>query len=399
MAEVLDLEGMTLEEVNRQLRNLVSSLEQADEAVLLEIVSSLEQADEAILLEIVSSLEQADEAALLEIADSLWADEGVEFKEDFIQRCHDFHDAEVAAPDLQDTGTVQAVNAWASEKTRGKIDEIIDKVDEDVVLMLLNAIYFDGEWQVPFDASLTAGDDFHLPKGGTATVPFMHRSYELQYFGNEDLQAVSLPYGGESTGRLSMCVVLPREGADYGEFLAVLSAEDWESWVGGFASREGTLALPRFKVEYEKELSGALKAMDMGPAFTGGFEGMAPGGGDFLFISKVLQKTCIDVDEEGTEAAAVTDVEIALSVGLGPEPFSVTVDRPFFFAIRDNATGSLLFLGSIADPSWNKRPRCYPPREMPRGHRRAARCRQTGGPGCRKGSFSIVPGRNKVEYS
>jgi serine protease inhibitor len=321
MSRVLDLEGMSLEEANEQLGNLMTSLAQADEDVLLEI------------------------------ADSLWADEGFDFKEDFVQRCRDYFAAEVASLDLQDPGTVERINAWVSENTHDKIEKIADRIDPAVVLMLINAVYFNGKWQTPFDPSLTADGDFHLLNGGTISSPFMHRSGEFSYYENDDLQAVSLPYGEKDDGRLSMCVILPREGKDYGEFLGGLKEADWESWMGRFQNKEGDLALPRFKVEYEKELNGALETMGMGPAFEGGFEGMAVGGEEDLFISKVLQKTYIDVNEEGTEAAAVTSVEVELTAMPADSPFNMSVDRPFLFAIRDNQTGALLFLGSITNPS------------------------------------------------
>jgi serine protease inhibitor len=321
MARVLDLEGMSLEEANEQLHNLMTSLEQADPSVLVEI------------------------------ADSLWADEGYEFKEDFIQRCRDLYAAEVASLDLQDPGTAERINSWVSEQTHDKIDRIVDAIDPAVVLMLINAVYFNGKWSAPFDPSLTADGDFKLWDGGTISVPFMHRSGEFSYYEDDDFQAVSLPYGEKGDGRLSMYVILPSEGRDYGEFLGGLNDADWENLMGRFQNREGELALPRFKAEYEKVLNGALETMGMGPAFEGGFEGMADGGEENLFISKVLQKTYIDVNEEGTEAAAVTSAEVQLTAMPADSPFTMSVDRPFFFAIRDNQTGALLFLGSIVDPS------------------------------------------------
>ena len=320
MAGVLDLEGMSLEEANEQLSNLMTSLAQADEDVLLEI------------------------------ADSLWADEGYVFQEDFVQRCRDFYAAEVANLDLQDPGTVERINAWVSENTHDKIKKITDRIDPAVVLMLINAVYFNGKWHTPFDPSLTADGEFQRLDGGTVSVPFMHRSGDFSYFENEDLQAVNLPYG---EGRMSMYVVLPREGSDHGAFLQGLDENVWQAWINGLQDREGELALPRFRVEYEKVLNDALTAMGMGPAFVGGFTGMvAQESDEELFISTVLQKTYIDVNEEGTEAAAVTSIEMEATAAMpAEEPFEMIVDRPFFFAIRDNQTGALLFMGSIVDPS------------------------------------------------
>lgn len=320
MANVLDLEGKGLDEVNEQLGNLMVSLEQADEDVLLEI------------------------------ANSLWANEQYGLAPDFAERCRESYDAEVASLDFGDPGSARRINSWVGEKTHEKIDGIVDVIDPDSALMLINAVYFNGKWALPFDPELTVDGDFHLPGGTTVTVPLMHGRDEYSYFENEDVQAVSLPYG---EGRMSMCVFLPREGADHGAFLQGLDENVWQAWMDGFYDREGELALPRFKVEYEKVLNDALTAMGMGPAFAGGFTGMtSPECDEELFISTVLQKTYIDVNEEGTEAAAVTSVEMEATAVMPPqEPFEMIVDRPFFFAIRDNQTGALLFVGSITDPS------------------------------------------------
>ncbi len=320
MTQVLDLEGMSLEEVNEQLGNLITSLEQADEEVLLEI------------------------------ANSLWANQDYALRQDFVERCRESYDAEVANLDFSDPESPEVINAWVEEKTHEKIDRIVDRLSPELALILVNAVYFNGKWQTPFEASMTEDGDFRLPDGGKVTIPLMRRSDEFSYFENENLQAVSLPYGEESGGRMSMYVVLPREGMDYSEFLGMLSDANWEEWMGMFDNREGTLALPRFKVEYEKELNDALKAMGMEPAFEGGFEDMLEEGD--ARISKVLQKTYIDVNEEGTEAAAVTSIEMeATAVMPDTSPFTMIVDRPFFFAIRDTQTGAILFMGSIVDPS------------------------------------------------
>ena len=323
MAAVLDLEGMSLEEVNEQLGNLMTSLEQADEDVLLEI------------------------------ANSLWANQDYALNPDFAQRCREWYEAEVANLDFSDPQSPQTINDWVKEKTHDKIDNIVNKLSPELALILINAVYFNGKWETPFDAEMTEDGDFHLLDGGTLTVPLMRRWDEFSYYEDEGLQAVSLPYGEDSKGRMSMYVILPSEGRDYGEFLGTLSEANWEAWMDMFDDREGELALPRFKVEYEKELNDALKAMGMEPAFRGGLaDAFADLGGEDAFISKVLQKTYIDVNEEGTEAAAVTKVEMeATAVMPDTEPFTMRVDRPFFFAIRDNQTGAILFMGSIVDPS------------------------------------------------
>jgi len=325
MAGVLDLEGLSLEEVNEQLGNLMLSLEQADEDVLLEI------------------------------ANSLWADDSdaYELRQEFVERCRESYDAEVANLDFTDPEAPDIINAWVKEKTHDKIVKIVGDLSPEIALILINAVYFNGKWEIPFDASDTEDGDFHLLDGGTVTVPLMRRWDEFSYYEDENLQLVNLPYGEESGGRMSMYVVLPREDMDYGEFLGNLSEASWEEWMDMTREREGELALPRFKVEYEKELNDALEAMGMEPAFERGLEDMfVSTGGNSAYISKVLQKTYIDVNEEGTEAAAATEIEVGVtSAQPDNSPFVMTVDRPFFFAIRDNQTGAILFMGSIVDPS------------------------------------------------
>ncbi len=323
MAEVLELEDMSLQEVNAQLGNLMLSLEQADEDVLLEI------------------------------ANSMWANQDFALNQDFVERCRDSYDAEVANLDFSDPESPGVINGWVKEKTHDKIEEIVGDLYPELALILINAVYFNAKWKVPFEESNTEDGDFHLLDGSTIAVPLMRRWGEFSYYEDEGLQVVSLPYGEESGGRLSMFVVLPQEGAGYAEFLASLSEAAWEQWMEMLDERDGELALPRFKVEYEKELSDPLKAMGMQPAFEGGLEDVfASLGGEKAYISKVLQKTYIDVNEEGTEAAAATSVEMEATAVMPEEvPFEMIVDRPFFFAIRDNQTGAILFMGSIVDPS------------------------------------------------
>jgi len=316
MARTLEFEGLYLDEVNGQLR------------------------------ELLHSLEEANQEARLQIANSLWADEQVDFYEDFILRCRENYDAEVANLDLQDPQAVEAINSWVKENTGEKIEKILDKLGSNDDLVLANALYFNGKWTLSFDESLTEDRDFHLLDGGIKKVPMMNQSGEFSYYEDRDLQAIDLPYG---EGRLSMYVFLPKEDVGYQDFLRSLNLRNWTGWMEGFSSREGQIVLPRFKVEYEKRLDDALKAMGMEPAYEGGFAGMGVYGEEFQ-LSRVQHKTYIDVNEEGTEAAAVTSVEVSRCMAMDTPPFTMIVDRPFFFAIRDNQTGTLLFLGSVANP-------------------------------------------------
>ena len=302
---------------------------------------------------LMNKLMDADEAVELSIANSLWARKGVQFLPGFIRANRSHYDAEVTALDFASPKAAPYINTWVSNQTQGKISGIVDDpIDPAMIMFLINAIYFKAPWSEPFDPEATREADFHLLTGETKQVQRMHLSHDFRYFETDSFQAVSLPYGSE---RLSMYVFLPRESVGLPAFQDNLTRENWDGWMEQFSYREGLVALPRFKVEYGAELNSALTALGMGVAFDANladFSLMAEADQN-IFINAVKHKTYIDVDEAGTEAAAVTSVEMALTAAPmedGPEPFEMIVDRPFVIAIRDNDTGALLFLGSIVDP-------------------------------------------------
>jgi serpin B len=176
----------------------------------------------------------------------------------------------------------------------------------------------------------------------------MSQSGDYRFFAGEKFQAVSLPYG---TGRVSMYVFLPDPDSSLADFYTVLNAANWEKWMKQFSETKGNIILPRFKLEYEQKLNDALKALGMEVAFDrdrAEFRELIDLGQRRAFISEVKHKTFVEVNEEGTEAAAATSVEFGVTCVR--EEFSMVVDRPFFFAIRDNQTGALLFAGSVVDP-------------------------------------------------
>lgn len=326
MAYVLDFEGMGLDEVNAMMRGLIDSLLQADE-----------------------------NQVQLELANSIWSDDGMGFTEDFRERCVDNYYAEVASVDFGDGESARIINRWVEEKTQGKITDIVDASEledlGDLVAMLINTLYFNGAWAHPFDSSMNVEGPFHLAGGGTKGVIFMHQAGRFDYLENEDFQAVRLPYGN---GRLGMYVFLPREDRSLEDFTGGLDLAGWDEWMASFSRTDGTIGLPRFESDFEAELSPALVSLGMGSAFGGDafpsmFEGEVDGPGPF--IEKVVQKTSIGVNELGTEAASATLIEVRWC-GL-PEQvqgFVMEVDRPFFFAISDDETGTILFMGSIYEP-------------------------------------------------
>jgi serpin B len=296
------------------------------------------------------ALESADPKVQLSIANSLWGKKGPPFNPDFIQRNKQYYGAEVAALDFSDPSAPSTINAWVSDKTRGKIDKIIDKIDADDILFLINAIYFKGTWAVEFDKAKTREEQFTTLAGKEKRHPMMHQSGKYFYFEGNGFQAVTLPYGG---GQVSMYLFLPAKDSSLVEFQKNLSAANWDSWMREFAVTDGEIAVPRFKLEYEITLNDALKALGMGIAFDANRADLSGiiKTSENVFISEVKHKTLAEVNEEGTEAAAATSVGVfTTSAGQPRKPFRMIVDHPFFCAIRDNKTGTLLFMGSITDP-------------------------------------------------
>jgi serpin B len=299
---------------------------------------------------LISWLQQAEPKVQLSIANSLWARKGVTFYPDFMERNETYFGAEVTTLDFADPGAPQTINDWVSKSTHGKIENIVETIPWDAILYLINAIYFNGKWTTSFDEDLTMQQPFHLPDGTKILHPIMNQHGWYPYLRGDGFQAVSLPYGDDE--RMSMYVFLPDKNSSLNEFLSTLDEAHWSQWVGQFRKAEGDIGLPRFEIEYEQQLKDALTALGMGIAFApaaADFSNMLPVSGFAnAFISKVLHKTYIRVDEEGTEAAAVTSVEITFTSM--PEYFSLVADRPFFFAIRDNETGTIVFMGTVVEP-------------------------------------------------
>ena len=297
-------------------------------------------------------LHNADPKVKLDIANSVWARKSIALKPDFVQRAQQFFNAEATSLDFANPASVERINAWVKQNTQGKIAKIVEPpIAPETMLFLINAIYFKGGWSTPFDKSLTQDRPFNLPSGQQKAVPMMQRDGKMDYLRGEGFQAVRLPY---ADGAISMAVLLPNAGTNLDQFRTMLSSETWATWQHQFARKTGSLALPKFKLEYGATLNTALKAMGMSIAFDpkeadfSGLHATPPN----LFISAVAHKTFVEVNEEGTEAAAATSVTVGLTM-LRPteEPFTLIVDRPFFVAIQDNQTGAILFSGLIVAPN------------------------------------------------
>ena len=231
-----------------------------------------------------------------------------------------------------------------SAATAGKIEEILDEIPPDAVMYLLNAIYFNGDWTTRFDPQATKVEPF-AGVAGTATVPLMHVTDSVRYADVNGTQLVELPYGG---GAFAMSVVLPPPDADIDAFIAALSEQQWNALLAAAVRQPVNIVLPKFTLERKYTLNEALQALGMLRAFGGGdFSPMSKALGHKLEVSTVKHDTFVDVDEEGTEAAAVTAVEVVVVCACGPTYPLFRADRPFLFAIRERLSGTILFLGKV----------------------------------------------------
>lgn len=294
----------------------------------------------------------ADPAVQFTLANAVFYDQafGPSVKAPFAEAMRGPFDARVEGLDFDAPSALETINGWASENTEGRVPKVLDRINPDAVLLLMNALYFKGEWSEQFDEGQTAPADFRLADGQTVRVPTMQGEVEALLAHGDGYRALELPYGRRN---FSMVVLLPEDpDTPLAEFAAELEGGLWDDAAGRLdeAGRWGEVdvRLPRFTFETKKVLNGPLQALGMVDAFSALTADLTRMSDDRrLQVSSVRQDTFVGVDEEGTEAAAVTTVEVEV-VSAGPQ---FVVDRPFVFAIRERTTGTLLFVGQVADPS------------------------------------------------
>ena len=320
MAEALDLNQLSLADVNTEAAAMLAALADPDPQIQLAI------------------------------ANSLWTKLSWPFKPEFIARGQNFYRAEVQAIDFTAPEAAPTINAWVKDKTHDKIDQIIQasNLDPPTTLILINALYFKGKWTRPFDAQYTRAQSFFLLDGSIKQCPLMSQSGEYRYYEDERAQIVSLPYGAE---RISLIIALPKPELAFHDFQAALTEPRWQHWLSQLKSQAGTVVLPRFKAEYSQELKATLTALGMGLAFSQTQADFSQMSDRPSYINLVFHKTFLEVNEEGTEAAAVTAVVMQARGMPLKQRFTLRVDRPFFCAIVDQQTGAILFMGSIVDPA------------------------------------------------
>ena len=315
---ILSLEGLNEDDINESLKTLTEYLRSVDPNVTLEI------------------------------ANSIWYEKKFEVKYDFSNSMSQNYDAEVSGLDFGSSQSVNTINDWVKDKTNGMIEDLINEIPQDAVMYLINAIYYKSEWKYKFDIEKTKQGPFYLENNEEVHADLMEaKKVGVNYFSNPDVELIELPYGN---GQYVMSVLLPGDGKKVADIVDLLDENIYQEWTEKADSISADLILPKFKIEYKALLNDALIEMGMEDAFTDR--------ADFsrlfvkqlgLRISRVLQKAAIEVNEEGTEAAAATAVEISLT-SLPPETPVIKINRPFLFFIKEKSSGVILFGGKLMDP-------------------------------------------------
>ena len=302
---------------------------------------------------VIALLRGLDPRVDFTLANSIWYRRDYTFEPTFLDTCATFFDAAVRGLDFAAADAAPTINGWVSEQTRGRIPSIVsDPIPDAMVMYLINAVYFKGAWVTPFDPDRTAPAAFTLAGGASVQVPTMRYGSEawVRTAADASVQVLDLRYGG---GAYSMTIVMPRDPAGMPALLAGLTRQQWDGWIAALDSTRALVVMPKFTLTYGLKLNDALDSLGMGVAFVGC--PATPDCADFtrmrsvrdLFISEVVHKTFVDVNEQGTEAAAATSV----GVGATAMPLPLAVDRPFLFAIRERFSGTILFLGRMMNPA------------------------------------------------
>jgi serpin B len=318
MLEALRVNGLSPETINNSYKNL----------------------SEALL--------SVDKRVLISIANSVWTENNFVVKKPFTDILTTYYGAEAKSFAIDDPLAPKQINTWIEGKTNGLIKNMVDKLNDNTVMLLINAIYFKGKWNSQFDINNTVNRSFYKPDETTVEVPMMKQKADFKIYTGEDFVLAEFPYG---QGNFVMDVILPNENNGLSSLAASLTDTNFRKWIAGLSERETDLTFPRFKYGYKKQLKDILSSMGMGVAFTDA--------ADFsnisdlsLLINDVTHQAFIETNEEGTEAAAATIVDIGLT-SMPLTPFILNLDHSFIYIIRETTTNSILFMGKVVDPSVN----------------------------------------------
>ncbi|MDR1882180.1 MAG: serpin family protein [Prevotella sp.] len=291
---------------------------------------------------LITAAQEADPYVTFRSANSIWTRNDFPVLEAFKEVNKSYYGAEIRSVDFGDPETRDLINAWCAEKTNDKIKEILKEVKPGAVMYLLNALYFKSAWTWPFDKEETRNERFYNFDGTSPLLPTMQMQKNLSYGTNESYDLLELPYG---KGLFSMILLLPKGEVTLSSVIGGLDAETWEQNLSGLFPADVEVKLPRFKVEYERQMTDDLKTLGMPSAFgsEADFSLIHPG----ICVSDVKQKTFVEVNEEGTEAAAVTIIDMEMTALPDPEAYRFHVNRPFLYFIKEKSSGVIFFVGAM----------------------------------------------------
>jgi serine protease inhibitor len=295
-------------------------------------------------------LTNLDPKVIMQLANSNWYRDQYHIKENFKSILQEYYDAEVRAADFNNPDTKNQINGWIENKTNGKIKDMIDQIPSDAVMYLINAIYLKATWQYQFDKKKTEQKNFTLANGSVVKTPMMYSDgVKANAFFHQDYQFVELPYGN---GQFVFSIMMPSDPGKINDFIASLNVDKYKSLIDNADTGTFKVYLPKFKIEYKITLNDVLASMGMAQSFSDDADFSELFVEDLsLFISRVLHQSFLEVDEEGTEAAAATVVEISLtSAGPGTKPSIIYIDKPFAFVIRERHSNAILFAGKLLNP-------------------------------------------------
>lgn len=298
-----------------------------------------------IYQQLVPQLEQADPDVEIAIANAVFYRKDFEVKKPYADVIKNRFSAEMEGLDFQKPSALKTINGWAEKNTRGKIPKVMDQISADAVMFLMNALYFKGSWTNPFDKNRTRPAPFYLADGTSVEVDMMNGTIPARSARGTDYSAIELTY---NRGNFAMIVLMPDNTP--GQWIENFSGDDWQQLTrqldAAETPRKIAVTMPRFAFEFEKILNDHLKALGMMDAFDASKADLSAISDRDIFVSFVKQNTFIEVNEEGTEAAAVTSIGIEVT----SMPPAFVVNKPFVFAIRERTTNALLFIGKVEHP-------------------------------------------------
>ena len=318
MMEALRVNGLTPEIINNSYKNLTEALLNVDKRVLISI------------------------------ANSVWTENNFVVKKPFTDILTQFYNAESKSFDITDPLVPKQINSWIESKTNGLIKNMVDKLEDNTVMLLINAIYFKGKWKSQFDKENTIQGSFYKPGGITAQVPMMKQTSDFKIYNGEGFTLAEFPYG---QANFVMDIILPDNNIGVNNMIPLISNNSFKGWLNQLGQRKTDLTFPRFKYGYKKQLKDILIKMGMGIAFTenADFSNISDIN---LLINEVTHQAFIETNEEGTEAAAATIVGIG-TTSMPVGPFVLNIDHSFLYIIRETSTNSILFMGRVVDPLAN----------------------------------------------